>query len=64
MFFMKAIIKIEFKDLPVEKIQNTLLEILYALKSVDMIENGSFEIFTSNGVITEKCIVEENKVLA
>ncbi len=61
---MKAKVEIEFKDLPVEKIQNTLLEILHALKTFDMIENGSFEIITSNGVITEKCIVKNSKVIA
>ncbi|GAB6184165.1 hypothetical protein [Thermodesulfovibrio hydrogeniphilus] len=61
---MKAKVEIEFKDLPIEKIQNTLLEILHALKAEDMIENGSFEIFSSTGVVTEKCIVQENKVVA
>lgn len=61
---MKAIVEIEFKDLPVEKIQKTLIEILHALKVSDYIEDSKFQIFTPDGVVTEKCILAENKVVA
>ncbi len=60
---MKVNVEIEFKDLSVEKIQQTLLNIISALKSIDMIENASFQIHTPDGVITEKCIVEKNRLL-
>ena len=61
---MKAKLEIEFKEIPVEKIQQTLLEILHALKVVDMIEDGKFEIFTPNGVVTQKCILQQSRVIA
>lgn len=60
---MKAKLEIEFKDITVEKIQQTLLEILYTLKAKGMIEDGNFEIFTPNGVVTEKCILQQNRVV-
>ncbi|MGB9823143.1 hypothetical protein [Thermodesulfovibrio sp.] len=61
---MKAIVEIEFKDLPVEKIQKILVEILHALKVSEYIENSKFHIFTPDGVVTEKCILEASKVIA
>jgi len=61
---MKAIVEIEFKDLPVEKIQKILIEILNALKASDCIEDSKFQIFAPDGVVTEKCILQENKVVA
>ncbi len=61
---MQAKLEIKFKDIPAEKIQQTLLEILYTLKNLGLIEDGSFEISTPNGVVTEKCILQQNKVVA
>lgn len=61
---MKARLEIEFKEMPVEKIQQTLLEILHALKVVDIIEDGNFEILTPNGVVTEKCLIKESRIIA
>ncbi|MDI1472423.1 MAG: hypothetical protein QMD43_04570 [Thermodesulfovibrio sp.] len=61
---MKAIVEIEFKDLPVERIQQILIEMLSTLKTLEMIDEGKFQIFTPDGVVTEKCIFEENKVVA
>lgn len=61
---MKAKLELEFKDIPLEKIQKTLLDILDALKAIGMIEEGKFEIHTSKGVITEKCILKEDRVVA
>ncbi|WP_353684607.1 hypothetical protein V4D30_02100 [Thermodesulfovibrio sp. 3907-1M] len=61
---MKAIVEIEFKDLPVEKIQKILIEMLHALKVSEYIEDSKFQIFTPHGVVTEKCILEANKVVA
>jgi len=61
---MKAIVAIEFKDLPVDKIQQILIEMLSTLKTLEMIDDGNFQIFTPNGVVTEKCVVKENKVVA
>ncbi len=61
---MKAKLELEFKDIPLEKIQKTLLDILYALKAIGMIEDGKFEIHTAEGVVTEKCILKEDRVVA
>lgn len=61
---MKAIVEIEFKDLPVERIQQTLIEILHTLKALQMVDEGKFQIFTPEGVVTEKCVVNNNKVVA
>jgi len=60
---MKAKLELEFKDIPVEKIQQTLLEILHTLKTIGMIEKGTFEIQTPDGVVTEKCILQQHKVV-
>lgn len=61
---MKAIIELEFKDLPIEKIQETILEIILNLKAGEMIEDAKFQIFTPKGTVTEKCILQNNKVVA
>lgn len=61
---MKAIVEIEFKDLPVERIQQTLIEILHTLKALQMVDEGKVQIFTPEGVVTEKCVVNNNKVVA
>jgi|YNPMSStandDraft_1061717.scaffolds.fasta_scaffold133536_2 hypothetical protein len=61
---MKAIVEIEFKDLPVERIQQILIEMLSTLKTLQMIDDGKIQIFTPEGVVTEKCILQENKVVA
>lgn len=61
---MKAKLELELKDIPLEKIQNTLIEILYTLKTIGMIEDGNFEIHTPNGIVTEKCILQKIRVIA
>jgi hypothetical protein len=61
---MKAIVEIEFKDLPVERIQQIIIEMLSKLKTLKMIDDGKIQIFTPEGVVTEKCILQENKVVA
>jgi len=61
---MKAIVEIEFKDLPVERIQQILIEMLSTLKTLQMIDDGKIQIFAPEGVVTEKCILQENKVVA
>jgi hypothetical protein len=60
---VKVNIKIEFKDIPAEKIHRTLSEILNTLKAMGLIEEGEFEIFTPDGILTEKCILQENRVI-
>jgi len=49
---MKAIVEIEFKDLPVERIQQILIEMLSTLKTLQMIDDGKIQIFTPEGVVT------------
>lgn len=61
---MKAIVEIEFKDLPVDRIQQILIEMLSTLKTLEMIDDGKFQIFTPEGVVTEKCVLQGNKVVA
>lgn len=61
---MKAKIEIEFKEISVEKAHKTLLDIIYTLKAIGMIEEGKFEIHTSNGIVTEKCILKEDRIVA
>lgn len=61
---MKAKVEIEFKEISVEKAQKTLLDILYALKAIGMIEEGKFEIHTAEGIVTEKCILKEDRIVA
>lgn len=61
---MKAKVEIEFKEISVEKAQKTLLDFIHALKAIGMIEEGKFEIHTSEGIITEKCILKEDRVIA
>jgi len=50
--------------LPVERIQQILIEMLSKLKTLQMIDDGKIQIFTPEGVVTEKCILQENKVVA
>lgn len=61
---MKALLEIEFNDIPVEQAQKILFEILQALKASQMIQTGNFQIFTPNGIVTEKCILQDSKVIA
>lgn len=61
---MKAILELEFKDLSIEKIQLTLRKILHTLKDIGMTENGKVEIHTSNGVVTENCILRKERIVA
>lgn len=61
---MKAKVEIDFKEISVEKAQKTLLDFIYALKAIGMIEEGKFEIHTSEGIVTEKCILKEDRIVA
>lgn len=61
---MKAKVEIDFKEISVEKAQKTLLDFIYALKAIGMIEEGKFEIYTSEGIVTEKCILKEDRIVA
>ncbi len=61
---MKAKIELELKNVPLEKVQRTLLEFLQTLKELDMVEDGKIEIYTPDGIVTDKCILQNNKVVA
>ncbi len=61
---MKVILELEFKDIPVEKIQQKLLDILQTLKDIGMTENGKLEIHTPHGVVTENCILRKERIVA
>lgn len=61
---MKAKLELQFKEIPLEKAQKTLFDILYALKAIGMIEDGKFEILTPSGVVTENSLLQESRVVA
>ncbi len=61
---MKAKIELELKNVPLEKVQRTLLEFLQTLKELDIVEDGKIEIYTPDGIVTDKCILQNNKVVA
>lgn len=61
---MKAHIDITLKAEPVEESQRVLKDILERLVTDEIIEGYSFEIETDTGVVTEKCIMSEGRVIA
>lgn len=61
---MKAKIELELKNVPLEKVHRRLLEFLQTLKELDMVEDGKIEIYTPDGIVTDKCILQNNKVVA
>ncbi len=61
---MKAKIELELKNVPLEKVHRRLLEFLQTLKELDIVEDGKIEIYTPDGIVTDKCILQNNKVVA
>ena len=61
---MKAHIDITLKSASVEESQKFLKDVLERLVTEGAIEGYSFEIETDTGVVTEKCIVSEGRVIA
>ncbi len=61
---MKAGVNITLKTGSVEDAQRLLMMICEGLKASGSIEDYSFERETDKGVVTEKCILSEGRVIA
>jgi phosphoribosylformylglycinamidine (FGAM) synthase PurS component len=61
---MKAVITLNLKLTSPEESQRILNEVCEKLKADGVIDNYSFEIQSENGIVTEKCILSEDKVIA
>jgi len=61
---MKAVITLNFKLTSPEESQRILNEVCEKLKADGVIDSYSFEIQSEKGIITEKCILSEGKVIA
>jgi len=61
---MKAGVRITLKTGSVEDAQRLLMMICEGLKASGSIEDYSFELETDKGVVTEKCILSEGRVIA
>ncbi|MEJ2683024.1 MAG: hypothetical protein P8Z71_01340 [Candidatus Sulfobium sp.] len=61
---MRAIITVSLKTMSPEEAQKLLNDMLSKLRSEGMIDNFSFEIEAGSGVVTEKCILSDGKVVA
>ena len=60
---MKAVITLNFKLTSPEESQRILNEVCVKLKADGVIDSYSFEIQSEKGIITEKCILSEGKVI-
>ena len=61
---MKATITLNLKSASAEESQRILNEVCEKLKADGVIDRYSFEIQSEKGIITEKCILSEGKVIA
>jgi phosphoribosylformylglycinamidine (FGAM) synthase PurS component len=61
---MKAVITLNLKLTSPEESQRILNEICEKLKADGVIDSYSFEMQSENGIVTEKCILSEGKVVA
>jgi hypothetical protein len=61
---MKATMQIDMKALVPSEAQRILLDVCEKLKSDGFITEYHFEIDTPDGVVTEICVLENEKVIA
>ncbi len=61
---MKATVQIDLKASTPSEAQRLLLDVCEKIKSEGLITEYSFEIDTPNGLVTEKCILASDKVIA
>jgi len=61
---MKAKIVVTLKTGSIEEIQKRLDNLFQRILRDGEIEDYHFEIETENGIVTEKCILSEGKVIA
>jgi phosphoribosylformylglycinamidine (FGAM) synthase PurS component len=61
---MKAVITLNLKSTSTEESQRILNDACEKLKAGGVIDTYGFEIFAGGGIITEKCMLSEEKVIA
>jgi phosphoribosylformylglycinamidine (FGAM) synthase PurS component len=61
---MKATITLDLKPASTEASQRILNELCEKLKADGVIDSYRFEIQSENGIVTEKCMLSEGKVIA
>jgi hypothetical protein len=61
---MKARITVTLKTASVEDAQRLLMTLCKGLSLSGSIEDYTFEIETGDGVVTEKCLLSEGRVIA
>ena len=61
---MKAVLHIDLKTSSPEEGQQILFDLCKDLKQHEVIEDYRFEIETTDGPVTEKCVLSDEKVIA
>ena len=61
---MRATITLNLKAASTEKSQRILNEVCEKLKADGVIDSYCFEIQSESGIVTEKCMLSEGKVIA
>jgi hypothetical protein len=61
---MKAVLHIHLKTSSPEKGQRVLLDLCEKMKQEGAVEDYRFEIETTDGPVTEKCVLSDEKVIA
>jgi phosphoribosylformylglycinamidine (FGAM) synthase PurS component len=61
---MKAVLHIDLKTSSPEEGQRILFDLCEKLKQEEVVEDYRFEIETTAGPVTEKCVLSDEKVIA
>jgi len=61
---MKAVLHIDLKTSSPEEGQRILIDLCEKLKQEKAVEDYRFEIETTDGSVTEKCVLSDEKVIA
>jgi phosphoribosylformylglycinamidine (FGAM) synthase PurS component len=61
---MKAVLHIDLKTSSTEEGQRILFDLCEKLKQKEVIDNYRFEIETTSGPVTEKCVLSDEEVIA
>lgn len=61
---MKVTVTLDVNKSTIQETQKTVKDLFDHLLEEKIIENYSFEIATDSGVVTEKCILSEGRVIA
>jgi hypothetical protein len=61
---MKAVLHVDLKTSSPEEGQRILFDLCEKLKQQEVVEDYRFEIETTDGSVTEKCVLSDEKVIA